>query len=184
MDTPEWIAFAGTERIAHGPPDHTAAAAQAWLARREERNLLIFDARTGDTIDIDLSVDGEHLQRIVAWLTRPPATGSAEPSTAAVRLFRRHWDWLSTQPGGASAALRRLVEHAMRTSAAADRQRTARDAAYRFMTALAGDQPHYEDALRALYAGDHLRLAGLICGWPADVQTQVAALLSSGREQM
>src|SRR4029079_4156101 len=48
-------------------------------------------------------------------------------------LLPRHWEWLGTQPGGASVVLRKLVEEARRANGDADRTRAARDAAYRFM---------------------------------------------------
>lgn len=87
-----------------------------------------------------------------------------------VTLLPRHWEWLATQPGGASVALRRLVEEARRASAGRDRQRFAREAAYRFMTAMAGDEPGYEETVRALFAGDSARFHGLVEAWPADVR--------------
>ena len=87
-----------------------------------------------------------------------------------VTLLPRHWDWLAAQPGGASAALRRMVEMARRHSGEADRTRQAREAAYRFITTMAGDRPGYEDAIRALFAGDRARLEATIAAWPADLR--------------
>ncbi|MEC4600231.1 DUF2239 family protein, partial [Burkholderia vietnamiensis] len=93
-----------------------------------------------------------------------------------VTLLPRHWDWLAAQPGGASVALRKLVEDARRTHAAADRRRDAQARAYHFMSALAGDLPGFEEAVRALYANDLARMGELIAGWPADVSAHVLAL--------
>jgi hypothetical protein len=42
-----------------------------------------------------------------------------------VTLLPRHWEWLATQPGGASVALRRLVEAAPRALFANDATRFA-----------------------------------------------------------
>jgi hypothetical protein len=89
-----------------------------------------------------------------------------------VTLLPRHWDWLARQRGGASAALRRLVEAASREDPEEPRRRR-RDAAYRVMTALAGDLPGYEEALRALYAGDDKRFSAQIKAWPRDVRAYV-----------
>ena len=94
-----------------------------------------------------------------------------------VTLLPRHWQWLAAQPGGASAALRRLVEEARRSPAAAARER--RDAAYRVMSALAGDLPGYEEALRALYRGQEAGFAALIASWPEDVRTYLGELLAA-----
>src|SRR3546814_490284 len=95
-----------------------------------------------------------------------------------VTLLPRHWDWLAAQPGGASVALRKLVEQAMRD----DRQtrRAAQEAAYRVMTALAGDLPGYEEAIRALFAGDRQRFEQQIAGWPADLRDYVTRLAFNG----
>ena len=85
-----------------------------------------------------------------------------------VTLLPRHWDWLAAQPGGASVALRKLVEEASRNPRA--QQRARRDAAYRFATALVGNAPAYEEAMRALYAGHREDFAAHIEAWPADVR--------------
>jgi len=96
-----------------------------------------------------------------------------------VTLLPRHWDWLAQQKGGASVALRRLVEQARRTGEGSDRIHLAEEAAYRFMSAMAGNRPHYEDAIRALFAHDHGRFEKLIAEWPADVRDHAARLAKS-----
>ena len=91
-------------------------------------------------------------------------------------LLPRHWDWLSAQPGGASVALRKLVEGALREAEGPDRVRRRREAAYRFMTAMAGDRPGYEDAVRALFAGDAAGLEAAVREWPEGVREMVERL--------
>ena len=71
-----------------------------------------------------------------------------------VTLLPRHWEWLAQQPGGASVALRKLVDEARRANRDKDRIRHAREAAYRFIAAMAENKPHYEEVARALFAGD------------------------------
>jgi hypothetical protein len=93
-----------------------------------------------------------------------------------VTLLPRHWEWLNAQSGGASVALRRLVDDARRSSGDRDRRRAARDAAYHFMSAMAGDLPHFEEASRALFADDRQRFVGQIAGWPADIRDHVVRL--------
>jgi hypothetical protein len=44
------------------------------------------------------------------------------------------------------------------------------------MTALSGDRPGYEEATRALYAGDAARFASLIKRWPKDVVSHLQHL--------
>ncbi len=86
-----------------------------------------------------------------------------------VTLLPRHWEWLGGQPGGASVALRKLVEQARKANGGRDRQRRAQEAAYRFMSALAGDLAGFEEAIRALFAGDRARFDQLVAPWPVDV---------------
>ena len=93
-----------------------------------------------------------------------------------VTLLPRHWAWLAQQPGGASAALRRLVEEARRTHADRDGWRQAKERAYRFMSAIAGGFEGFEEASRALFAHDAEAFARCIADWPADVQAHLAWL--------
>ncbi len=92
-----------------------------------------------------------------------------------VTLLPRHWEWLARQPGGASAAIRRLVEEARRKGAGAGEKR---DAAYRFLTHMGGDRPGYEEALRALYRGEEERFRTLIAPWPQAIRDYVGELLA------
>jgi hypothetical protein len=93
-----------------------------------------------------------------------------------VSLLPRHWDWLEEHPAGISAALRRLVDEARRGETGADRARRVRDAANRFMWAMAGNLPDFEEAARALYAKDTARLESLVAAWPADIRAHVVRL--------
>lgn len=95
-----------------------------------------------------------------------------------VTLLPRHWDWLSRQPGGASVALRKLVQSAMRDGGSAEAQRRATEAAYRFMSIVCGDLPQYEEVSRALFAGDLARVEALAADWPTDVAAHLRTLLS------
>lgn len=88
-------------------------------------------------------------------------------------LLPRHWDWLAGQPGGASVALRKLVETARRDSEGPDRIRGAREATYRFANVMAGDRPGYEAAMRALFADDDAAFESQITNWPPDIAAQV-----------
>ena len=87
-----------------------------------------------------------------------------------VTLLPRHWDWLNHQPGGASVALRKLVEEARHTHRVRDRMRQSQEAAYRFMSIMAGDRPFFEEATRALFAGNHVRFDAMTGGWPVDIR--------------
>jgi hypothetical protein len=93
-----------------------------------------------------------------------------------ITLLPRHWEWLARQAGGASVALRKLVDEARRSGAEGHTIRQAQEAAYRFMSVMAGNKPNYEEAIRALFAGEAPRFEKLIAEWPADVRRHAARL--------
>jgi hypothetical protein len=96
-----------------------------------------------------------------------------------VTLLPRHWDWLNAQPGGASVALRKLVEDARKTRGPSDALRARQEAAYRFISAIAGDWRNYEEATRALFADDAVRFQELTDAWPADVRDHARHLAAA-----
>ena len=183
-----FTAFLGQQRVAHGD-----IRAMATVAAEADQHgpLLIFDDATGRPVDLDVRGRAEaaatdYLVRVTAADTPParrPGRGRPKLGVVAreVTLLPRHWDWLSRQPGGASATLRRLVEDARRSGASADRAREAQEALYRVMSALAGDAPGFEEASRALFASDDSRLDSIVAGWPTDVADYVMRLAHIAR---
>ena len=162
-----YIAFEGDRRIASGDLREVARAAKQMLDRREDASILVFDGASSGPIEIDFRGTVEEVLARLPDITRGPVASDDAPSAPRgpgrpklgvvareVTLLPRHWDWLAQQPGGASVAMRKLVEEARRTGEDKDRLRQAHEAAYRFMSAMAGNKPHYEDAIRALFAGD------------------------------
>ncbi|MBR8187091.1 DUF2239 family protein [Burkholderia ambifaria] len=189
---PSYTAFDGHRRLVSGPLATVALAVRQAAGDATPGTILIFDDATGRAIDLDLRGTADEVRARYAAApadASAPAgepTGEGEPRgrgrpklgvvSREVTLLPRHWDWLAAQPGGASVALRKLVEDARRTHAAADRRRDAQARAYHFMSAIAGDLPGFEEAARALYANDLARLAELIAGWPDDVRDHALAL--------
>jgi|SRR5271169_406613 len=179
-----YVAFEGDRRVAAGRLTDVARAAKELLDRRMDASILVFDGASGAPIDIDFrGTIGDVLARLPGTAVAPAPAEDTAPSAPRgpgrpklgviareVTLLPRHWEWLAQQPGGASVALRRLVEEARRNGDDKDRIRRAQDAAYRFMSAMAGDKPHYEDAIRALFADQLSRFTELIAAWPADVR--------------
>lgn len=171
------IAFAGTELLAKGPLLDVIKATKAALDQGTDRSIAILDLASSRPVDIDFTgTEEEVLQRV----PRAPQRTAGRPKLGViareVTLLPRHWEWLASQPGGASVALRKLVEHASRDARGADFKREARDAAYRFMHELAGDLPGFEEASRALFAGDAARLAERVASWPMDVRGHLLEL--------
>ena len=172
-----YTAFAGDERIGQGTLAEVAGA--VWHARQQdaERTILVFDAR-GAVVDLDLRGD---LADVVARYAPSEKPRRGRPKLGVVSrevtLLPRHWDWLATQPGGASAALRRMVETASKADGQPQRLRLDREAAYRFMSAMAGDRAGFEEASRALFAGDRKALAQQTASWPQDIVREIETWL-------
>lgn len=146
--------------------------------------LQIIAAQPHDGPALLVFADSDGRQTELAALPEPPARGRGRPKLGVtareVTLLPRHWDWLAAQPGGASVALRKLVEAARRSDTA--RSRAAQEAAYRFITAMAGNRPNYEAALRALFADDLGGFARCIDAWPAEIRAY-ALRLAGGAQQ-
>jgi hypothetical protein len=179
---PAYIAFEGDRCVAAGELRDVARAAKAELSRQSDASILIFDGATGGPVEIDFRGS---IADILARLPDRAGTPSAAADEAAPRgpgrpklgvvarevtLLPRHWEWLAGQRGGASVTLRRLIDEARRGGENGNRVRSGQEAAYRFMSAIAGNKPHYEEALRALFACEPARFEQLIADWPADVR--------------
>lgn len=190
--SPHWIAFEHHHRLARGEPAGVIAAVQQRLAAEPEALPLVLDAVTSERIELDWRTPAAQL---LAQLPAPAAADGSDEAPGSdaprgpgrpklgvtareVTLLPRHWDWLSRQPGGASVALRKLVQSAMRDGGSAEAQRRATEAAYRFMSIVCGDLPQYEELSRALFAGDLTRVDALAADWPADVAAHLRTLLA------
>lgn len=186
-----WTAFQAERLLATGSPEQVATAVKTATDQSQPDGLLVFEDATGRTVDLDLRGT---LQDVLARLSLPKSDAPSLPSTSAaargrgrpklgvtareITLLPRHWEWLAEQPGGASVVIRRLVEAARLASGntGADRQRKAREAAYRFMTTMAGNQPGYEEAIRALFTGHRSDFSNCIQSWPGDIRQHLQRL--------
>ena len=183
MSTPSLrcTAFSGPQRIASGELRHVAMKAKQAFDRHPDRPVLVFDDADGRTVEVPLELPAADLLRLLAQPQLAASTDAApaprrpgRPKLGVVAreitLLPRHWDWLAAQPGGASVALRRLVEEARKVSSGDDRRRAAQEATFRFMQAMAGDLPGFEEASRALFAGDVARFEEHVARWADDVR--------------
>lgn len=198
--SPTYTSFAGHRCIAEGPLLGNVLAVRQALDGPADGPVLVFDDATGRVIDVDTRGSEADIAARFVVPTPPEPVDQTQPELAEpseprgrgrprmgvvpreVTLLPRHWEWLATQPGGASVALRKLVEEARRSSAASDRQREVQDRTYNFMSAMAGDLPGYEEATRALFANDSARLSELTAAWPLDVRAYVLKLSSISGE--
>ncbi|GGH31881.1 hypothetical protein GCM10007036_43360 [Alsobacter metallidurans] len=165
-------AFKGERRVATGSWDEVVRLLRDAGTQGADGAVLVFDDETGAQVDLDFR----------AAAPEPPTSAGGEEDVAArragrpklgvvpreVTLLPRHWEWLANQPGGASVTLRKLVEAARKVDGEETAGRRAREAADRFMGAMLGNAPHYEDASRALYRGERSRFTELTEDWPAD----------------
>lgn len=188
-------AFAGHSRLATGSLAEVALAAKAAIDRGDSSALLIFDDASARQVEIDFR--GTPAQVMVRLKERfggaadeaqvgehaaPRRAGRPKLGVVGreVTLLPRHWDWLAEQPGGASVAIRRLIDAERKSSEFNLLARKAQEIAYRFMHAIAGDFPRFEEASRALFAGDRETFARNTEDWPADIRDYVRWLMIGG----
>jgi uncharacterized protein len=182
-------AFEGSRRIESGELAQVALKTKQVIDGGEHAPVIIFDDVTGESIEVDFRGTAEDVLR---RLKERPSEGALDQPDGdtprrvgrpklgvvarEVTLLPRHWDWLNSQPGGASVALRKLVEEARHVNQGRDRVRQSQEAAYRFMSVLAGNQPGFEEATRALFAANPARFDELVEPWPADVRDHARKL--------
>ncbi len=175
-------AFAGSRRIASGALELVVQRAKKVLDRDARAQVLIFDDQTSEAIEVDFRGTVADVRRRLPALPpqreAPRQAGRPKLGVVAheVTLLPRHWDWLTSQPGGASVALRKLVEAARRQNEPKDQVRQAQEATYRFMSAMAGNEPGFEEAARALFGGGRDRFERETEAWPADVRDHTRKL--------
>ncbi|AJK49475.1 DUF2239 family protein [Burkholderia plantarii] len=209
VSLPRYTGFEGATHLASGDLATVALAIRRAARAADAPPVLLFDNATGRVIDVDLRGSDDEIRARFAADTgtgtdaaapgaadaavepaadAPPAGGTprgrGRPKLGVVArevtLLPRHWDWLATQPGGASVALRKLVDEARRVSGERDQRRAAHERAYHCMSALAGDLPGFEEAARALFADDAAGFRRRIAGWPADVHAHLLRLAQAG----
>ena len=177
----EFTAFVGFRRLASGSLDQVALAAKKAVDRGTQQPVLIYNDRTGRAIDIDSrGSDAELLARLARPAPSALPRGRGRPKLGVVArevtLLPRHWQWLGSQPGGASVAIRKLVETARRANQELDQRRQSQEAACHFMSAMAGNLANFEEATRALFANDRERFTELVGSWPTDVRDHATKL--------
>jgi uncharacterized protein len=196
--TTRCIAFMGTKAIASGDARDVALKAKAAIDSDKWAQVLIFDDITSALVEVDFrgsaadvlrridnqAASARHASEASQTRGEPRRPGRPKLGVVAreVTLLPRHWDWLASQPGGASVTLRKLVEQARRANQGRDRKRRAQESAYRFLSAMAGNERGFEEALRSLFAGKRKRFDQIIEPWPIDVREHAKKLATAAFE--
>ncbi len=183
---PRYVAFAGPVRLASGVLAEVAAVVRRSQEQQPHVAVVTFNRETARVVDLDLrGTEQEVMARYAP--AEAPATKRGRPSLGVVArevtLLPRHWEWLARQPGGASITLRKLVEAARKADAGETSSRTRIEAAYRFMSAIAGNLAGFEEASRALFAGDRTKLATLLSSWPPDIRDEALRFRDGASEE-
>ena len=170
-----YICFSGHLRIAQGKLATVAEAAWQLAQTDPTKTTLTFNRETGVVVDLNLS--GALRDVSERYAPVPTIAKRGRPKLGVtpreITLLPQHWEWLSHQPGGASVALRRLVEAARRDSSGEEAIRERTSATYNFMAAIAGDLPWFEEATRALFARQKSLFTKHISKWPRDIQDEL-----------
>lgn len=187
----QYTAFDGHKLLASGALEDVALRVKRRTKTHPTAAILIFSDASGKEMDLDLrGSESEAMERLKIFVAQEngavPSPGPGRPKLGVVArevsLLPRHWEWLATQSGGASAAIRRLIEDARKHPSAAEKAREAQERTHKFMTSIAGDFPNYEEALRALYAKDKKSFQSLVREWPKDVQEHTKKLAAPNWE--
>lgn len=184
-----YTAFMGERQIVSGEIKKMLLATKSFIDRNKDAQVLIFDDQTGRQVDFDFRGTPDD---VLARISEHPLfktdigsekrqIGPGRPKLGVVcrevSLLPRHWDWLEEQPGGISASIRKLVDEARKREPDKEKAHLARNAASRIMTVLAGNLPGYEEASRALFAGEWEKFDNEIRNWPEDIKSYIKKLL-------
>lgn len=157
------------------------------MGKAEHSAILIFSDATGKSMDFNFrGTENDVQKRLEVFVAEEKPTenhGPGRPKLGVIcreiSLLPRHWEWLATQPGGASATLRRLIDEAKKSSAGTVSIKQAQERTYKFMSVMAGDLPGYEEALRALYKKDKKVFLQQMEAWPVDVKSHSLELAAA-----
>lgn len=180
-----FTAFAGERLVASGELKAMLYTTKKFLDEKSSEQVLIFDDQTGQQVDFDFrGTPDDILKRLGDHPLFKADTGAIKQQIGPgrpklgvvcreVSLLPRHWDWLENQQGGISASIRRLVDEARKHEPEKEMERNKRNVASRVMMVLAGNLPGYEEASRALFAGDREKFENEISGWPKDIRSYI-----------
>ena len=184
-DSKIFVAFAGSEIIARGTLVDVVGRGKFVFDGGKDARIAFYDDATGRVVDVDLVGSEDEVMAKLRTNPRMPTEGPGPAKqkgpgrpklgvvSREVSLLPRHWHWLSEQRGGASAAIRRLVDTARKQNSGAEQRRRTIEAAHRFLWDVAGDLPNFEEATRMLFAEDLAGLEKQMGDWPEGIRDQL-----------
>jgi hypothetical protein len=182
LESESCTAFESFQLIAQGKPREVRAELKQLRTQRALGPVMVFDDASGE--DFDLEGDNRFdVDTASASPETPRGPGRPKLGVIAreVTLLPRHWEWLESQSGGASVALRKLVEAARKEQAPEERIRQSIETTYRFMRVMCGNLPGFEEASRALFRRNWEDFDLLIAQMPSDVQSHLKVLSADAR---
>lgn len=173
-----YTVFDGFKMISQGSLEEIAIAAKKYSHKNKDSSLLIFSDYSGKQMDLNLSgSEKEVIERLSVFKALEPSldpTGPGRPKIGVkareVSLLPMHWEWLSNQSGGSSAAIRRLVDEKIIITSSKEKIKKTQEVIYNFLNAIAGDLPKFEDAIRYLYRLDEKNFKEIVATWPKDLK--------------
>jgi hypothetical protein len=183
-----YTAFNNTDLFHQGDLSEVVLKIKDHIGKAENTTITVFSDATGKTIDFNFQGTKKDVQkRLDVFVSESSLTntitGPGRPKLGVISreisLLPTHWEWLSTQPGGASAILRRLVDEARKKSLNTPSIKSIQEKTHRFISAIAGDLEGYEEVLRAMYRKDEDQFLIHMSSWPNDLKTH-ALFLSKG----
>ena len=178
-----YTAFLGDAVAAEGALADVVMPLKRRIGAANHCEAIIFNDTTGAPFDFNFSGSEEDVQKRLDVFTSQPEESRSGPgrprlgvTCREVSLLPHHWEWLSAQPAGASAALRRLVDAARRHDSAPPSVRQVQERTYRFLSVVAGNREGFEDALRSLYRKDRKGFSRHMANWPPAIRAHALRL--------
>lgn len=179
--------FDGFQILACGSLEEVTLVAKRHLRSSPHSQLLAFSDQTGQQMDLDIRGSSKEIkERLKIFSPSAPVqrSGAGRPKLGViareVSLLPAHWEWLANQAGGASSAIRKLIDEKLKgPSAEREKLKFVQEVTYKVLSALAGNLPNFEDAIRYLYRRDRKQFESKMKDWPKDVRMYALKLSES-----
>lgn len=165
-----YTAFSGDHYLASG--EMMELILKIKQLQKTTENILIFNDQTGRQTDFDYTGSEQEIRERYAEPEPTKKVGRPKLGVISreITLQKKHWDWLDQQSASASAIIRKLIDKELDDPNSESNKMLAKQATDRFMLAMLGNMPNYEEATRALYQGDREVFFKMIQDYPKDLK--------------